>query len=100
FLFQYVPGFRATRVPARWAMIAYAGLVPWAACGAAAVARGRKVVTVLLLALALVDVWPRIRWELAPVEIAPVDRWIAQKKIGPTFFLPIDRLNLLYEYML
>ena len=100
FLFQYVPGFRATRVPARWAMIAYAGLVPWAAYGAAALARGRRVVAVALVALALVDVWPRIRWEMAPVEISPVDRWIDEAKAGPLFFLPIDRLNLLYEYML
>lgn len=100
FLFQYVPGFRATRVPARWAMIAYAGLVPWAAYGADALARGRKLVLALLVAFALVDVWPRIRWEMAPVEISPVDRWIGAVKAGPVFFLPIERLNLLYEYML
>jgi hypothetical protein len=100
FLFQYVPGFRATRVPARWAMIAYAGLVPWAAWGAAAVARSRRTVAALLVALALVDVWPRIRWEMAPVEVSPVDRWIGEAKAGPLFFLPIDRLHLLYEYML
>ena len=100
FLFQYVPGFRATRVPARWAMIAYTGLVPWAACGTAVLARSRRVVMALILALALIDVWPRIRWELAPVEISPVDRWIAEAKSGPLFFLPIDRLYLLYEYML
>ena len=100
FLLQYVPGFRATRVPARWAMVAYAGLVPWAAYGAVALMRGRRVMAALLIALALIDVWPRIRWELAPVENAPVDRWIAEQKAGPLFFLPIDRLNLLYEYML
>jgi hypothetical protein len=100
FLFQYVPGFRATRVPARWAMIAYAGLVPWAACGAEGIARGRKLVMAAILAFALIDVWPRIRWEMAPVENAPVDRWIAETNAGPLFFLPIERLNLLYEYML
>ncbi|MEK6371658.1 MAG: hypothetical protein AABO58_03075 [Acidobacteriota bacterium] len=100
FLFQYVPGFRATRVPARWAMIAYAGLVPWAAWGAASLMRGRRWVVALLVALALLDVWPRIRWEMAPVEVAPVDRWIAEAKAGPLFFLPIERLHLLYEYML
>ena len=107
FLFQYVAGFRATRVPARWAMIAYAGLVPWAACGvgAAASAAGarsgrRYMMLTLLVPLALLDVWPRIRWEMAPVENAPVDRWIGEVKAGPVFFLPIERLNLLYEYML
>ena len=99
FLFQYVAGFRATRVPARWAMIAYAGLVPWATCGAAALSRGRRVIALLLVPLALVDVWPRIRWEMAPVENEPVDRWIGEAKAGPVFFLPIERLNLLYEYM-
>jgi hypothetical protein len=107
FLLQYVPGFRATRVPARWAMVAYAGLVPWAAWGVAAAASaagarsGRRYTAfALLIALALIDVWPRIRWEMAPVENAPVDRWIAEQKAGPLFFLPIDRLHLLYEYML
>ena len=100
FLLQYVPGFRATRVPARWAMIAYAGLVPWAAVGGAALMRGRRWVAALLVALVLLDIWPRIRWEMAPVENAPVDRWIAEEKAGPLFFLPIDRLHLLYEYML
>jgi hypothetical protein len=100
FLLQYVPGLRATRVPARWAMIAYAGLIPWTAWGAVALARGRRAVGVALVALALVDIWPRIRWEMAPVENSPVDRWIAEAKAGPLFFLPIDRLNLLYEYML
>jgi hypothetical protein len=107
FLFQYVPGFRATRMPARWAMIAYAGLIPWAAHGVAAAASAagarsgrRHTVFAVLVALALVDVWPRIRWELAPVESSPVDRWIAEAKAGPLFFLPIERLNLLYETML
>jgi hypothetical protein len=107
FFFQYVPGFRATRVPARWAMIAYAGLVPWTACGVAAAASaagarsGRRYTTfALIVALALLDVWPRVRWEMAPVEVSPVDRWIAEAKAGPLFFLPIERLNLLYEYML
>lgn len=100
FLLQYVPGFRATRVPARWAMIAYAGLVPWAAAGAASLAKGRRAVAALLVAAALLDVWPRIRWEMAPVERSPVDQWIGETKAGPVFFLPIDRLHLLYEYML
>jgi hypothetical protein len=106
FLFQYVAGVRATRVPARWAMIAYAGLVPWAACGVAAAASAagarsgrRYTIVALIAALALVDIWPSVRWEMAPVENAPVDRWIAETKAGPLFFLPIERLNLLYEYM-
>jgi hypothetical protein len=81
-------------------MIAYAGMVPWAACGAAVLAKGRRMIALLLVPLALVDVWPRIRWEMAPVENAPVDRWIGEVQAGPVFFLPIERLNLLYEYML
>jgi len=81
-------------------MIAYAGLAPWAAYGAVAVAGNRRWRTALLLALALIDIWPRLRWEQAPVEVSPVDRWIAEAHAGPLFFLPIHRLNLLFEYML
>jgi hypothetical protein len=98
FLFHKVMPFRAIRVPARWAMIAYTGLVGWSAAGAAAFRR--RWIVPLLLAVALIDIWPRIRWEHALVEPAPVDRWLAQSHAGPLIELPINRLNVLYLYLL
>src|SRR5262245_41547182 len=97
FLFEYVPGFRSTRVPARWAMIAFTGLAAWAAAGMAQV-KGWK--AALLCALALVDVWPRIRWEHALVEPSEVDLWIRREKAGPLLMLPIDNEGLMYETLL
>src|SRR5207244_12738852 len=95
FLLENVPGFRATRAPARWAMVSYAGLVPWAAAGVAAVASaagarsGRRYPTLaLLLALALLDVWPRMHWSHTIVEPSPVDLWIARERAGPLYLLP------------
>jgi hypothetical protein len=38
-LYDYVPLFRSTRVPARWAMVCYVGLSVLAACGARRLAR-------------------------------------------------------------
>src|SRR5437868_5767786 len=40
FLFRVVEPFRASRVPARWAMIAYVGLAVWAAIGATRFRKG------------------------------------------------------------
>src|SRR5438132_818745 len=97
FLFHNVSVFRALRAPARWAMIAYAGLVPWAAAGIAAF-RPRRWLGPLFLVLALVDVWPRLRWEHAVVAPSEVDLWIAREHTGALFFLPVDRLDLVYQY--
>jgi hypothetical protein len=98
FLFHKLEPFRATRVPARWAMIAYTGLAGWAAAGAAMFRR--RWIPPLLFVLALIDVWPRIRWEQALVEPPPVDRWLAQTHAGPLLELPIHRFEALYFYML
>jgi hypothetical protein len=99
FLFHRVIGFRAIRVPARWAMVAYTGLAGWAAAGAATLPR-RSWVAAALLAATLVDVWPRNRWEQAVVEPSPVDRWLAQTHAGPLLELPINRVEALYLYLL
>ena len=98
FLFHKVLPFRAIRVPARWAMVAYTGLAGWSAAGAAAIRR--RWIVALLIPIALVEVWPKIRWEHALVEPAPVDRWLAQTHAGPLIELPIDRLDVLYLYLL
>lgn len=89
FLFHSVPGFGATRVAARWAMISYAGLAAWAAVGMTVMAT-RRWRAPLFVALALLDVWPRIRWEHAVLEPSEVDLWIARERAGPFFLLPMD----------
>jgi hypothetical protein len=99
FLFEHVPGFRATRAPARWAMISYVGLAAWAAAGMAIVGT-RKWVAALVCALALVDVWPRIRWMHTLVEPAEADLWIARERAGPVYLLPFDRGEQTYLTML
>ncbi|HYS53965.1 MAG TPA: hypothetical protein VER58_09425 [Thermoanaerobaculia bacterium] len=99
FLFHFMPGFRAIRVPARWAVVAYTGLAVWAAAGATLLARRRWLMPIFF-ALALVEVWPRIRWEHALVEPSPVDRWLAQTHAGPLLELPVNRINVLYLYLL
>lgn len=99
FLFHRAPGFRAIRVPARWAMVAYTGLAAWSSAGAAQL-RGRRWVLPLMLALTFADVWPRIRWEHALAEPDAVDHWLAQTHAGPLVELPINRLNVLYLYLL
>jgi hypothetical protein len=57
FLFRVVEPFRATRIPARWAIIAYVGLAVWAAIGAS-----RLRAQFLILVLAIADVVPVIHW--------------------------------------
>jgi hypothetical protein len=95
FLFESVPGFRATRVAARWAVVSYAGLAVWAAYGVAAAAsaagaRSRRghIVLAMIVALALLDLWPRIRWMHVSVEVSQVDQWIARERAGPVYLLP------------
>jgi hypothetical protein len=95
-LFHDVPGFRATRAPARWALIAYAGL---AAASAMTLARMRRRTLVVLALLAVIDIWPRIRWEHALSEPSPFDRWLAATHAGPLIELPL-RNDLEYRYLL
>jgi len=98
FLFESVPGFRATRAPARWAMVGYTGLAAWAAWGMTVVATKRWR-AVLLFALALLDVWPSIRWMHTLVEPAAVDLWIAREYAGPVYLLPFDRGEPAYQML-
>jgi hypothetical protein len=77
FLFHYVPGFRAIRVPARWALISHVGLALLVAIAVAAITR-RAVWAGVLIALAfLIELHQTIRWYMAPTNIRPVDRWAA-----------------------
>ncbi len=99
FLFENVPGFRATRVPARWAVVSYAGLAAWAAYGMNIVA-AKRWRAILFCALALVDVWPRVRWMHIVVEPSEVDQWIARERAGPVYLLPFTGSDQSYLTML
>src|SRR5262249_55586013 len=99
FLFENVPGFRAIRVPARWVMLSYAGLAGWAAYGMTFVA-AKRWRTILFCALALLDVWPRIRWMQTLAEPSQVDQWIARERAGPVYLLPVNGSDAMYGTML
>ncbi|HUP44858.1 MAG TPA: hypothetical protein VM779_05035, partial [Thermoanaerobaculia bacterium] len=87
FLYERAPGFEALRIPARWAVLSYAGLAVWAAIGAQALMR-RRVLRVIVPLLMIVDVLPAIRWEHAPVHVPPLYRWLDEVRIGPVLEYP------------
>src|SRR5439155_13258474 len=69
-LYHRIQAFQSIRVPARWAVIAYVGLALTAGFGAAALMRRKRTISFLvLLAIAIFDMRPRVRWEHAIVEI-------------------------------
>jgi len=97
FLFRVITPFRATRVPARWAMIAYAGLAVWAAIGAA---RIRKPWRIALIALAVVDVFPIIHWTHYTPPDFTLYRWIAATRPRAIVELPmVGRFGLESQYV-
>lgn len=103
FLFRVLPMFRATRTPARWAVAADIGLAVWAAMGAVALlerTNRKRVVTALLLACAILELRPRIRWDLLDPHVAPVYRWLAREKPGVVLELPVLAHGVPYEYIL
>ena len=97
FLFGGVPGFRAVRAPARWAVIAYVGISILIAIAAAAIPRRARWIVATALAVAL---WQApIRWYLAVPDAPPVYRWLA-KGGGPIVELPLDDELAEYVYYL
>lgn len=105
FLFRLITPFRATRAPARWAVIVYVGLAVWAALGMTELLTRRKPLTqkllaAALLAAALVEVFPRIHWDHVDPRVSPVYRWLAETKPGVTLELPIFGDGVQYRYVL
>ncbi|HYU26319.1 MAG TPA: hypothetical protein VEO74_14015 [Thermoanaerobaculia bacterium] len=93
FLFTYVPGFQAIRVPARWANIAYVGM-------AMLIAHGVKRVAPLAAAAFAVELCAApILWYLAVPSTPPVYRWIRDAKPHAVLELPIGE-GLDYGYLL
>jgi len=103
FLFRVLTPFRATRTPARWAVIVYMGLAVWAAMGFVALmerTKRKRLVASIVIALAIVETVPRIRWDQLDPRIAPVYTWLAQTKPGVVLELPILAHGVPYEYIL
>lgn len=101
FLYGAVPGFRAVRVPARWAVIAYVGAAILIALVTAVLARrNRWVALVVPLAFAF-ELHPRhIRWWMTNAETPPVYAWLAKEGRAPIAEVPIDTPMSEYVYML
>ncbi|MGZ5433304.1 MAG: hypothetical protein ACXWH7_10280 [Thermoanaerobaculia bacterium] len=105
FFYRRFEPFQAMRVPARFAVIAYAGLAVWGALGVAAVLRNRTgwkrpVFAILILALMVVEVVPRTRWEYLPRETPPVYGWLARTRVGPVVEFPFSTEGVDYRYVL
>ena len=101
FLFGAVPGFRAVRVPARWAVIAYIGLAMLIALATAALARRNRRIALLVPAAFLVALWAGpIRWYLADPRPPAVDRWLAGQRVRAIAEMPIDTGSSEYNYLL
>lgn len=102
FLFRVVTPFRATRVPARWAAIAYVGIAVLAAIGAAALLartspKARRALAALLIALAIVDVSARVQWRQVP-ERAPI--YAAVRGATSLLELPLTGEGIPFLYLL
>jgi hypothetical protein len=101
FLFLHVPGFRAIRVPARWAMIAYVGLAILVALGTELLSRRRKWIGAVIVAVFLVELRAApIRWYVALPQSPPVYQWLAVAKPHALIELPIGEQGSDYGYLL
>jgi hypothetical protein len=99
FLFRVFEPFKATRAPARWAVIAFTGLAILAAEGARLAGRrlerrfGRRfghAAIVALVVLALIESVPRIRWNHVPSRFPDVYYWLAKTRGEVVIELPVS----------
>jgi hypothetical protein len=100
FLFRVLTPFRATRTPARWAVIAYVGLAVWAAIGMTELLQRRRKFAIPLILVALVEVIAHIRWQHVPPEFPPVYHWLAHTRPGVVLELPMTRNGAAFRYVL
>jgi hypothetical protein len=101
FLFGAVPGFRAVRVPARWAVIAYIGLAMLIALATAALARRNRWLALVVPASFVVTLWAGpVRWYLADPETPGFARWLATQHVRAIAEMPIDTGASEYDALL
>lgn len=90
FLFRVIEPFRATRAPARWAVIAYTGLAVWMAWGVVQLQRRWGAVAgIVVLVASIGEMVPRIRWSHIAENYAPVYHWLARTRPRAAIELPI-----------
>lgn len=96
FLFGAVPGFRAIRAPARWAVIAYVGMAILIALFTAAVARRQRWLAYLVPLAFAVSLWPGpVRWYLLDPRPPAVHRWLADQDVKAIAEMPPDGYELM-----
>lgn len=102
FLFGGVPGFRAIRAPARWAVIAYVGLAMLIAYTTAALGRRNRWAALVVPLAFLVELRAApFRWQLAEPNAPAVYRWLKETPpAGAVLELPINDVRSEYLYML
>jgi hypothetical protein len=101
-LFDFVPGFRAIRVPARWAAIAYVGMAMLVAFATAALARRRAWIGAVVAIAFLIELRAApVRWYLLPSGTPPVYDWLRDTTVrGGVLELPIHEDGSDYLYLL
>jgi hypothetical protein len=98
FLFGAVPGFRAVRVPARWAVIAYIGLAMLIALATSALARRNRWLALVVPIAFIATLWAGpIRWFMADPRTPDVDRWLATQRVRAIAELPLESGASEYE---
>lgn len=101
FLFGGVPGFRAIRAPARWAVIAHVGLAITIALTTLAIARRNRWLAWVVPVAVAVTLWAApVRWFLVDPQTPPVYRWLSAQKVAAVAEMPMDVLTSDYEYLL
>lgn len=100
FLFNYVPGFRAIRVAARWALISHVGLALLVAIAVATITRRARWAGLVIALAFLAELTVPVRWYMAPTDIRPVDRWAASARPHAIIELPMLEHDTEYAVML
>jgi hypothetical protein len=103
FFYRRFEPFQAMRVPARYAVVAYAGLAVLGAIGAAAIVarvKRKTLVSAFLLGAMILEARPHLRWDHVPNEVAPLYRWLNEERVGPVLELPVWGNGIEYQYML
>jgi hypothetical protein len=98
FLYGAVPGFRAIRAAARWAVIAYIGQAILIALFTAAIARRYRWAVPVAFALSL---WSApVLWFVIDPHTPPVYTWLAMQDVNAIAELPMDVFSSDFEYLL
>lgn len=100
FLFGGVPGFRAVRSPARWAVLAYIGISILIAILTSVLERRKRWVAWIVPVAFMVELWSApVRWFMTIPEAPEVDRWLAKQRVSAIARLPIGSPGPEYLYL-